>query len=317
MTVHVIVDYSFLYYKYKFQLDSGRMRRLTAELRNEYGDIEEKDVSQIYYSIREIEGFRRKLEQVGHDVIVSVCFDMKSKRKDIKEGASEAEAEAASNYKSNRVSRLTEEDFENIRLVEKILSKAGYNTYRIDGLEADDIISYIVSEYSESFDYNIIYTPDADLLVNIKGNVGASRYKSSYGYSMVDRSTFESYCSREFKCYMPYNAIMLYKATCGDASDCIAGIKRFGPKAFDKLVKYLTEEKGVNWEECGTFEKTCELLEKCRGYLTDEQIEQAYASLSMVRPAEIKCKIEKPTKYSDEQLRKDAYSEYGMKSLIA
>ena len=118
MIVHAIVDYSFLYYKYKFQLDSGKMRRLTTAI-DWKGAVIEKDISQIYYSIKEIEGFRRKLETAGHNVFVSVCFDMKSARK---KQSDETSADAADKYKSNRVKRLSDEDFENIQFVEKLLS---------------------------------------------------------------------------------------------------------------------------------------------------------------------------------------------------
>ena len=50
MKAHIIIDYSFLYYKYKFQLESGKMKRLT-QLMEWHGANIEKDVSQIYYSI--------------------------------------------------------------------------------------------------------------------------------------------------------------------------------------------------------------------------------------------------------------------------
>ena len=51
MLVHLLVDYSFLYYKYKFQLENGYMKRLTTPL-EWHGTVIEKDVSQIYYSMR-------------------------------------------------------------------------------------------------------------------------------------------------------------------------------------------------------------------------------------------------------------------------
>lgn len=311
MRVHILVDYSFLYYKYYFQLKSGKMRRLITDIAGE-----EKDVSQIYYSIREIEGFRRNVEKYGHNVIVSVCFDMPSARKQIHEGATEAEIEAITNYKSNRVKRLTDEDFQNIEVVEQLLSDAGHNTYRIEGYEADDIISNLIRKYKDNFDYSIIYTPDADLMVNICNKVGVQRYKVGKGYEPVDLKNYSDYLSKEFKCYIPYNALMLYKCTCGDKSDVIKGIDKFGPKAFDKLVDYLNG-LGVIWEECGSYEKTLELLDMCKGYLTDEQIEQAKESLSLVRPMIVEDKfLIEPVKKSNRELRESSYMQFGMKSLI-
>ena len=315
MRIHAIVDYSYLYYKYLFQLDSGKMKRLTASIQKDGVNID-KDVSQMYYSMDEIEGFRRKLEKAGHSVIVSVCFDMPSNRKETSEEATDSENEAASKYKANRVKRLSEEDFENMRSVEKLLSDAGHNTYRLEGHEADDLIAHLISEHSSKFDYTIIYTPDSDLLVHVGHNVGASRYKVYKGYTSVDLNNVSNYLSTELKCNIPYNALMLFKCTSGDKADEIAGIKGFGPKAFDKLVSYL-DAKGVTWNKCGTYENTLELLELCQGYLPEDSIRQAKESLSLVRPMVIEAgTLEEPVKVSSKLLRMESYMKYMMPSLV-
>lgn len=314
MLVHAIVDYSFLYYKYKFQLDSGKLRRLTAPI-NWKGTVIEKDVSQIYYSIKEIEGFRRKLEQAGHNVFVSVCFDMPSARKQQSENSGE---EASDKYKSNRVKRLNEDDFENIQFVQGMLYNAGYNTYRYTNYEADDIIAHLVENYKHAFDYTIIYTPDLDMLVHIGDKVGASRYKAMKGYTNVDKNTFSTYIEGETKCQMPYNALTLYKSTVGDKSDCIDGIKKFGPKAFDKLVDMLNT-KGIDWELMSDWRQVENLLTQLgvQGYFTVEQYEQALQSLSLVRPMQFEVGVvPEPTRHSTRELREAAYIPYGMKTLI-
>lgn len=320
MRVHGIVDYSYLYYRYKLILDSGKMSRLSSTV-EENGVLVNRDVSKIYYSIKDIEGFVKKLESAGHEVIMSICFDMPTKRKEASEGASEGEIQAAKNYKSNRTTRLGELDFENIRIVEELLKGAGYNTYRFEegedseGLEADDIVNNLIRYYKDEFDYNIIYTPDSDLLVNICDNVGAMRYKSMRGYTNVNRGNFEEYISKEFKCRVPYNALMLYKCTCGDKADNIAGIVRFGPKAFDKLVNHIESNFDIDWSEYGNFEKTEELLDMCCGYLNEDQIRQAKESLDKVKPIDVKF-IEKPTSKSTTELREKSYMRYNMKSLV-
>lgn len=314
MIVHAIVDYSFLYYKYKFQLDSGKMRRLTTAI-DWKGAVIEKDISQIYYSIKEIEGFRRKLETAGHNVFVSVCFDMKSARK---KQSDETSADAADKYKSNRVKRLSDEDFENIQFVEKLLSDAGYNTYRFENYEADDIVAHLVQNYKDAFDYNIIYTPDMDLLAHISTNVGASRYKALKGYSNIDINNFSDYLSAELKCTMPYNGLVLYKATVGDKSDCIDGIKKFGPKAFDKLVEHLTMH-GIDWSLMGDWRQVDNIIRQLRAnrYFTEEQTNQALESLSLVRPMAFEPgMITDPVKHSTRELREASYMRYGMKTLV-
>ena len=315
MLVHLLVDYSFLYYKYKFQLESGYMRRLTTPM-EWHGAVIEKDISQIYYSIREIEGFRRKLEEVGHNIFVSVCFDMPSGRK--KGAADGAGDEAQAKYKSNRVKHLNDEDFENIQFVQKLLTDAGYNTYRFENYEADDIIAHLIDNYCNAFDYNVIYTPDLDLLVHINPKVGASRYKAKLGYSSVDLNNFSQYLSQELKCNMPYNALLLYKATVGDKSDCIDGIKKFGPKAFDKLVAYL-DSTGIDWSGMGDWRIVESYIKSLgeTGYFNPDQTMQALESLSLVRPMAFdEGVIQPPVNHSNRELREKAYSPYGMKSLI-
>lgn len=316
MLVHAVIDYSFLYYKYKFQLDSGKIRRLTAAI-DWKGAVIEKDISQIYYSIKEIEGFRRKLEAAGHDVFVSICFDMPTDRK---EATDDLDSEAAAKYKSNRTKRLSEDDFENIQFVEKLLSDAGYNTYRFMNYEADDLVAHLVKEYSDVFDYTIIYTPDADLLVHIKPKVGASRYKASKGYSSVDMSNFSTYLSEELKCNIPYNGLILYKSTVGDKSDCIDGIKKFGPKAFDKLVNHLNSHYGITWENMGSYNNTEIVIRELHedGYFTDDQFTQAITSLNLIKPKQITSDIEfkDPNKHSNRDLREASYMRYGMKTLV-
>lgn len=306
--IHLIFDFQFLYYKYKFALDSGRMRRLTTPV-DVGGVVVEKDVSQIYYALREIESIRKKLEKSGKHIVVSVCFDSKSKRKD-------GDTTEAKEYKANRVKKLNDEDFDNIELVRNILTTAGYNVYKMDGIEADDLVHALVS-YSDVFDYTVIVTCDLDIAINVSDKVGLYRFKSSSGYGAVDMKTFSNVVKNELKCDVPFNAIMLYKATVGDKSDNIAGIKKFGPAAFTKLIKHIEDSMDIEWSEAVTYEKTKEILEKCKGYLTDDQLKQAFDSLELIKPIEFSDdEIEPPVKISNSKLRENAYMKYNMKSLI-
>lgn len=340
MKVHAIVDYSFLYYKYKFTLDSGRLRRMILlldsegniiedtglmqqyyEVRNaieqgeevDYGIKEKfngitvKDISQLYYTIKEIEGFKKEIESYGNEVCLSICFDMPSIRKD------DSDNEVAADYKANRVKRLGDTDFDNITEIREMLTEVGYNTYVRVGTESDDLIANILHYYRDNFDYNIIYTPDADLLAHIDDKVGAMRYKAKRGYTSISKKNFEDYLSEELKCNMPFNGIMLYKATVGDKSDNIKGINKFGPKAFDKVVEYL-DGLGVNWEQLGDYKKTEEALEMLDGYLNAEQMEQARDCLALVRPMVIeKEEIKEPV---IKDLNKEVYMRYNMRSLL-
>lgn len=309
MKVHLIFDFQFLYYKYKFALDSGRMKRLSAPV--DVGGVRvEKDISQVYYALREMEGIRKRLEYGGNDVTVSICFDSKSNRKD--QGTSESKA-----YKANRENKLNSDDFDNIDLVRQMLTEAGYNTYKLEGIEADDIIYNLVSKYKDSFDYTMIVTCDLDIGVNIQGSVGLYRFKSTSGYSAIDEAHFNEIVDAELKCHVPYNAIMLYKCTVGDKSDNIAGIKRFGPSAFNKLVDYLGSFDDIDWNGLRTKEKVAEILDKCGGYFTDEQMTQAKESLELVAPILISsADVPFPAKKSSRELREEAYMKLNMQSLV-
>lgn len=309
MKVHLIFDFQFLYYKYKFALDSGRMKRLSAPV--DVGGVRvEKDISQVYYALREMEGIRKRLEYGGNDVTVSICFDSKSNRKD--QGTSESKA-----YKANRENKLNSGDFDNIDLVRQMLTEAGYNTYKLEGIEADDIIYNLVSKYKDSFDYTMIVTCDLDIGVNIQGSVGLYRFKSTSGYSAIDEAHFNEVVDAELKCHVPYNAIMLYKCTVGDKSDNIAGIKRFGPSAFNKLVDYLGSFDDIDWNGLRTKEKVAEILDKCGGYFTDEQMTQAKESLELVAPILISsADVPFPAKKSSRELREEAYMKLNMQSLV-
>lgn len=310
MKTHIIFDYSYLYYKYKYALESGKMTRLSADVEVN-GKTENRDVSQIYYSLREIEQVRRKTESSTNEVTISVCFDMPSSRKD-------EDTEGAEKYKSNRGNKLSQWDFENIGIVQSILTTAGYNCYKSYGYEADDLIHALVDKYSGEFDETIIYTPDADLLVNVKPSVSVMRYKSTKGYTHVDMNNFEEYLSKEMKCTVPYNSIVLFKCTVGDKSDCIDGIKGFGPAAFNKLVNALNKAN-IDWKRCGNTNAVDQILMYCEKMqvLTDVQIAQARAALNLVANKIVPDEITiRPVSKSTVQSREEAYSKYKMNSLI-
>lgn len=284
------------------------MKRLTTPV--EIGGVTvEKDVSQIYYAIRELEGIRRKLEHGSvNDVTISVCFDSKSKRK---------ESDAGENtYKANRIQKLDQGDFDNIAFVKEILTEAGYNTYRIDGIEADDLVYSLNKHYKSMFDCTIIVTCDLDLGINVDESTALYRFKSTSGYSVINMENFERTLETELKCKVPYNAITLYKSTVGDKSDNIAGIKRFGPAAFDKLVNHL-DKKNINWEECKEADHVYEVLSNSKDYLTEDQVNQAIESLGLVRPIEIPVEqMPAPTAKSSRESRASAYMKLNMQSLI-
>lgn len=310
MKVHIIVDYMFLYYKYKAMLDYNRLKRLTANIKvngNTSGEeVQAVDISNIFYTLKEIEMFRRQAEKNGNDVTLSVCFD----------APSPVRKEDDKNYKSNRASnRLGNTDFDNIAIVRELLSKAGHNVYYREGAEADDLIYNLVKKYEDKFDATAIYTPDADIFININNKVGVYRYKGKKGYTAVGKNNFNEYCLQEFNCDIRYNSIVLYKCTCGDKSDNIIGIRGFGPAKFNSLVEYLDGTGFTDWESLREPKNVENLVRNC-DFFTDNQREECLNSLMLVSPKNIS-DIAEPKNRSTKDKRIESYGELGMKSLFS
>lgn len=306
MVVHMIYDFTFLYYKYKFAIKNGNLKRLTCAV-DWKGSVIEKDISIVYYCIREIEQQRRELEQQGYSVVSSVCFDMPSTRKDL-DGGEE--------YKAGRTNKLEQEDFDNIQFIEKILSEAGHNTYRYDGYEADDLVTYLATNYKDIFDFTIIYTPDKDLFVNIDKKVGIKRHKVGQGYFGVTTNNYSQYLSDEFGCTIPYNSILLFLCTVGDKADHVKGINKFGPKAFDKLVKNL-DTKEIDWNKCNDAKYLeDEVLQAATEFLKPEQAQEMINSYMLIKPKEVEVILHAPDSKVTYEKRMEAYGKYNFTSLL-
>lgn len=306
MKIHVIIDFMHIYYKYYFQLKAGRMKRLSAGI-NWNGTVIEKDTTLIYYPLRDIEGIRKGLEELSHEVTMSICFDSPSLRKEL-------DTSSSKEYKSGRKG-LQEEDFKNIEFIQKLLDEAGHNTYKKEGYEADDIINNLAHTYSDKFDYTVIYTNDKDLFVNISDKVGVMRFKQQQGYTQVDKNNYSEYLEEEYGVYVPYNAIGLFLSTVGDSADKIKGISKFGPKAFSKLLKNVEEKHKIDWESCGDYSKAEEILKIFGEFLTPEQYKQAIDAFVLVSNIEIIDELQEPVNQSNQELREKAYLPYKMSSL--
>ena len=300
MKLHVIVDFMHIYYKYFFQLKENKLKHLSSII-----DEVEYDTSLVYYSVRDIEGIRKSLEKLGHEVTISICFDTKSKRKETDE-----------NYKADRPNNLGESDFDNLIVIQDLLRAVGYNTYKVEGYEADDIVNYLIRKYSNNYDYNIIYTNDKDLLINIKDNVGVMRFKQYKGYTQVDINNYEPYLEQEFKVFIPYNMLGLYLASVGDSADKIKGIHKFGPKAFSKLLTKVMSTSTVDMKTCGDYVELKKVIEECSKHLKPEQFEQLKSSFDLVCNIELNEDIKEPCKEDSYQSRSKAYGVYSFNSLV-
>lgn len=296
MKLHLIFDFNHMFYKYKFRLEKGSLRKLS------YGD---KDISYIYYNLRDIEQARKKYEKLGYDVYVHICLDSKTKRKDENK-----------EYKATRENRLTEENFNDMHETAELLRSAGYDVEKAEGFEADDIIWTLVNTIPRD-EAVVIYTNDSDVTVNVNTNVIVELYNSMKGSQEVTMKNFEEFMQTKFKSELfTYNQIVLYKCLVGDKADNVKGVTRFGVKAFDRLLWSMRdlisghENLFSNYEYVKAFLNRAENL----GYLSKEQLQEALDSLELVIPREVE-ELELKYMKSTHDTREKAYSKYEMVSL--
>lgn len=309
MRVHLIVDFQYNYYRAKGWGDIPEDKRLSCVV-----DGEEVDTTNIYGTLKMIESYRKQYlknnDGTDNEVTVSIAADSKTvSRRDVD-----------TEYKSNRGGRLQDDDFTAINRILNMLENIGYNVYRCEGYEADDIIRTLVLKHEKDFDLTIIHTNDSDILVNISDKVGVARFKSNLKYHLLTvPANFSAIMSKEFKCQMPYNCILLYKSTVGDKSDVVKGIKGFGPKAFDKIVDFLSMNYGDRYfrdmADPDKVESTLELL-NTNGLIKDDQLDQALHSLELVKFKILDFdKLHTPVKNDSDESRKQEYTKYAMFSL--
>lgn len=293
--VHVIFDFTFIYYKYKFTFESGRLKTL--------GDYKN---TMAYHCMKEVENIRSQICKAtgcSEDVIMTtLCFDSRTDRKD-----------EDSEYKANRTNKLTDEDYSNIAYIREAFDRIGYNVIKEEGFEADDLVYTAVSRTRclSNRVVNVIVTIDKDLLSLVSGETCVYRYMTTKGYTLVTPANFEGYVSEKFKCDIPFNAMRYYLAVVGDKSDNIPGIKGFGTAAYSRIMRHVEIELGADVFKVGSYE---DIVSSIVSNLTDIQREEFLNSLSLVnfRACENLSKVDKRDTISS---RNEAYNELGFASL--
>ena len=187
-------------------------------------------------------------------------------------GGSNARRNLYPEYKANRhVNRMTnysifsskEEETESInnqmaRLIQ-YLKCLPITVVGIDGLEADDIIGYLVGRFEKHSETNRVTVMSADKdflqLVSNKTQV----------YSPVKKKVYAPKDVLEEFGVSSYNFIN-YKIMLGDASDNIPGITGMGPKKLIKLFPELVDNNRVTLENM--IEKSAMMIEENKLYLS-------------------------------------------------
>lgn len=280
MAKHYIFDSNQFFYRNSYRIDQGLQKHLTYQGQEGlFGLTKDEDISYLFYMMTSIES---QLHDLSYsDSVFSFCF----------EGGKPKRTEINSDYKSNRDGKLSEEGKLAIFRASKILKEIGYNVFSLPGYEADDVGHELVNQYKDKFQHTILNTNDADWMINLSENVTIEWYQQGR-YREVTPNTFEKYLSDAYKCQVPYNSILLYKCLVGDKSDCIKGVKGFGPKAFDKLISKMKETGFYRFSSLADPEMVKQVVLICysNGFFnkwTETQLNEALESLTLITPKEI------------------------------
>lgn len=226
----------------------------------------------IYMVLKFIESAIKVFKERG-EVDVTVCFDSK---KNIRK-------EFNNQYKNNRNNGFCLDDHSDVNMIETILEEMGYNCLKVSGYEADDLVYWANKLYKERYNQTVILTNDMDLVYNIEGNSKLYIFKAQdKKYHIMDEENANDICSTSYGIEMPYSSIMLYKSLVGDTSDHIKGIKGYGKKTFEKMIK---EHKNFDFSALLQWENVEKFIKQMG--LTGEKEEQALEALSLVRPRDI------------------------------
>ena len=321
---HIIMDANQNYHRIAYRIDAGLMKRLTYAGEDGYFGLHTgDDITYIFHTLNlmETEFKRHKVEltegQPG--TVFSIAF----------EGGKNERVEKNADYKSNRAGKVTEDGRHALKVVQEILTEIGYNVYQETGYEADDIARSLVRAYEKDYNHTLLYTNDADWLINLSSKTSVMRYKSSTAnYTHITPANFSQVMSDEYGCAMPYNCILLYKSLVGDKSDCVKGVKGFGPKAFDKLIADMVAKGFRNIKGTDGFlllihpqnvknviEIEQDIIGGNKPAMKEERLRQAYESLELVSPKEFK-EIKEPVYLpSLHENRIAVYEKLGFKKL--
>lgn len=196
------------------------------------------------------------------------CFDRQSHRREL--GLS-----LGVDYKTGR-SKMPEHLMVQSEELFNWLPKIGYNTFGIDGLEADDIINTLVNSYkSMPVKINILST-DRDLSFNV-----SERCDLVSSNMKVPTVTLDNYSSTVGKKghYVEYNSVLLYKVICGDSSDGIPPICKESYAIYRRVCNELIK---IGFDLSTLIQP--EVLEKCLGILSLDLQEKAMVNWELVKP---------------------------------
>jgi len=191
-----------------------------------------------------------------------------------------------------------------------ILDSLPITTMVYDGIEADDVISYIPMELLSETDECIINSTDKDFLQHINDNITI--------YSPTKKKLYtKDVFFEEFGMY-PQN-FLLFRTLDSDASDNIPGVKGVGLKTFLKRFPEFSEDRLITFDEffslCeqrkGTYKIYDDILEHKNDVLRNKKIMQLSDSvISVDQKLKILDRFNEPNKRFDKMNFLRAGSKY-------
>lgn len=177
------------------------------------------------------------------------------------------------NYKNNRVREGLEDYYTGINTTREIMEDCGFISVWAEGYEADDFVIAVKEYYEGIYDNIVIHTGDHDLAQLIDTKT----------YIKVPVTKRNDICLENYEQILgiPYNTVLLYKSLVGCSSDNVKGVKGFGVKSFQRLIREIEEDFNL----CLIREDKCEehVIRELCGF-NDKQIQEAIDALSLVAP---------------------------------
>lgn len=286
-----IIDFSYIYTKYKFATKQGSLTQLT---------FKDRDITLLYYPTKEIEAIYKRDENVDS----AICFDC-------------TYANFVSKYNPNvphTNSSLTQSDYTNASEIRYMLEQVGHTTYMDAKTSSEMLIHSIMYQHQDSYNEIHIYTANLNLLAYVSDKVTVHLYRQKMGYIDVTPETFENDMALLFKTFVPYNTLLLYLTLCGNTNTrTTKGVKGFGKSAFNKLC----QSGKVDNQRCTDIEYIYTVVtELFQGEKQKEKLDQALQSINDIRPRYLDKPVIKPTYDGNLSTRVDTYTLFGMASCV-
>jgi len=143
------------------------------------------------------------------------------------------------NYKANRDGNIAKEAHKNDEELKVLMDSLGIKSLYPNRMEADDVISWLVTEYQTAITKNVIVTVDKDLyqLIDSKTMVFNPIQKAA-----ITDANFSNYTKGVCK-----DDFLDYKALIGDNSDNLKGLPKVGHKRALNLIE--KNKPSCDWQK--------------------------------------------------------------------